>query len=424
MKRRDLLVATAAAAVLPAPIRSSKGRAPNAALHWSEIAETVIAPGRPPASAGVFGGIVNGAIHDAGAAAGRRFRPLLGELSSARGGDVDAAVAAAAYAVLAGRLPAQAAVLADAYESYRALLPGTPEVSRGLATGRAVAEEILRRRADDGYDAVVPWVQPTPGPGVFEPVVTNPDGTPATPVDVKLARVRPLLMASPHQFRPAGPNRLTSAAYTADWRETRDYGRIDSTRRSAAQTATAQFWAENTFTQWSRTLRGLAADRGLGTVAAARMLGLAHVAIADALIGGFDAKYHFLFWRPVHAIGRADTDGNPATTADPAWRSLLVVNHPEYPSAHACFTGAVTTVLAAHFGTTRVPLTMTSTVTGTTRTYRSLAETANEVAGARIWAGLHFRKSMIDGAHLGRRAAELVTRRAGSEKRPPPSPPN
>jgi hypothetical protein len=261
----------------------------------------------------------------------------------------------------------------------------------------------------------VPWVQPTPGPGVFEPVVSNPDGTPATPVDVKLPGVRPLLMASPRQFRPPGPNRLTSAAYTADWRETAEYGRVDSVRRSAAQTETVRFWAENTYTQWSRTLRGLAADRGLGTEAAARMLGLAHIAAADALIGCFDGKYHFLFWRPVHAIGRAGTDGNPATAADPAWRSLLVVNHPEYPSAHACWTTAITAALAAHFGTPRVPLTMTSTVTGTTRTYRRLTEPGHEVTGARIWAGLHFRKSMIDGAHLGRRAAEHVTKRAGSE---------
>jgi len=150
-------------------------------------------------------------------------------------------------------------------------------------------------------------------------------------------------------------------------------------------------------------------------LAAARLLGLAHVAVADALIAGFDAKYHFLFWRPVHAIGRAGTDGNPATTADPTWRSLLVVNHPEYPSAHASLTVAVTTALTSYFGTTRVPMTMTSTVTGTTRVYRRLTGPGQEVAGARIQAGLHFRKSMIDGAGLGRRAAGLVARRAGTE---------
>jgi hypothetical protein len=412
MKRRNLLVATAAAAILPAPVHTRRTTRLNAATHWSEIAETVIAPGRPPGSGGVLGGMANAAIHDAAAAASGRYRPLLATSPTGHGGNVDAAVAAAAYGLLAGRLPAQAAVLADAYDAFLALLPGSSAVSRGLATGRSVAGEILRQRAGDGYDDVVPWVQPTPGPGVFEPVAANPDGTPATPVDVKLARVRPLLMSSPSQFRPGGPNRLTGAAYATDWAETETYGRIDSTRRSAAQTETVQFWAENTFTQWSRTLRELAVARGLGTVAAARMLGLAHVSIADAVIGCFEAKYHYVFWRPVHAIGRADTDGNPATTADPTWRSLLVVNHPEYPSGHSSFTGAVTAALATHFGTVRVPLTITSTVTGTTRTYRTLTEASLDVTGARIWGGLHFRKSMADGARLGHRVAAFVARRA------------
>jgi hypothetical protein len=224
-------------------------------------------------------------------------------------------------------------------------------------------------------------------------------------------------MAAPHRFRPAGPPALTSDRYAADLGEVAAYGRIDSAVRSAAQTETARFWAENTFTQWSRTLRGLGADRGQDTATAARMLGLAHVAAADTLIGCFDAKYHYLFWRPVHAIARADTDNNPTTTPDPTWRPLLTVNHPEYVSAHACWSYAVTAALASHFGTARIRLTISSTITGTTRTYRSLADPAREVVGARIWAGLHFRTSMLEGARLGRRVASLVATHAYSGDR-------
>jgi hypothetical protein len=86
----------------------------------------------------------------------------------------------------------------------------------------------------------------------------------------------------------------------------------------------------------------------------------------------------------------------------------LTVNHPEYPSAHASWSRAVTTALVAIFGTSRIPLTMSSTITGTTRIYRSLTEPAREVTDARIWAGLHLRKSMSDGARLGRHIADLV----------------
>jgi hypothetical protein len=420
MRRRSLLTAAAGGAATMLATKATpvgaRGRTiagpPNAALHWSGIAEASVAPGRPPGSAGVLGGIVHAAIHDAAAAMSGQYPSLLAAPRAGRHGDTDAAVATAAYRVLAARVPAQADALAASYAAYLALLADHPAVRRGRDAGQAVADAILAMRADDGFDALVPWIQPAPGPGVFEPVAANPDGTLATPVDIKLARVTPLVMATPDRFRPRGPDPLRSDRYATDLTEVASYGRIDSTARSAAQTQTARFWAENAFTQWSRTLRGLGADRQLDTATAARMLGLAHAAAADAIIGCFDAKYVFLFWRPVHAIARADTDDNPATAADPLWRPLLTVNHPEYPSAHACWSYAVATALIAYFGTHRIPLVMSSTVTGTTRTYPSLAEPAREVTEARVWAGLHLRRSMIDGAALGRRCAGLVAARA------------
>lgn len=64
---------------------------------------------------------------------------------------------------------------------------------------------------------------------------------------------------------------------------------------------------------------------------------MVHVASADAVVGCFDAKYNFLLWRPVHAIQRADTDDNPLTLPDLTWNAPLNVNHPEYPSAHSCW---------------------------------------------------------------------------------------
>ena len=59
-------------------------------------------------------------------------------------------------------------------------------------------------------------------------------------------------------------------------------------------------------------------DRGLDLRESARLLGYVNVATADTMIACWDAKYHYNFWRPTHAIQRADTDGNPATTKDGA----------------------------------------------------------------------------------------------------------
>lgn len=417
MRRRSLLAVTlggAAAVAVPSTVQAvalRPARRSNAALVWSAIAESTVVAGRAPGSSAVLSGIVHAAMHDAAVADQGWFEGLFASPSPRGRIDVNAAVATAAYLVLAARVPAQAERLAEEYAAYLALLDGGPARQRGVGVGEAVAEAVLAARADDGLDAVVPWVQPAPGPGVFEPVATNADGSPATPVDVKLARVRPLVMRRPDQFRPAGPDPLGGERYAADLTEVAAYGRADSAVRSLRQTETARFWAENTFTQWSRALRTLGSDQRLDTAETARMLGFAHVAAADAVIACFEAKYHHLFWRPVHAVTRADTDTNPATQPDATWRPLLTVNHPEYPSAHATWSAAVVAALTTYLGTDRIQLPMDSTATGTTRTFSRLDDAAREVVDARVWAGLHFRHSMQDGVRLGRRVAAVVTDR-------------
>jgi hypothetical protein len=122
-----------------------------------------------------------------------------------------------------------------------------------------------------------------------------------------------------------------------------------------------------------------------------------------------DAKYHYYFWRPIHAIQRADTDENPATIADTSWVPLLTVNHPEYPSAHACYTTAVTRELAGFFGDDDVAFSMLSTVTATTHEFDEFSDAAREVFDARIWAGLHFPNSTAVGGQIGRKVARYIS---------------
>ena len=87
------------------------------------------------------------------------------------------------------------------------------------------------------------------------------------------------------------------------------------------------------------------------TLQNARLLAQLNVAIADAAIACFEAKYTYVFWRPVTAIPLAATDGNPRTTEDPAWMPLFATPaHPEYPSAHSCLSAAAAGVLANRFG--------------------------------------------------------------------------
>jgi hypothetical protein len=139
------------------------------------------------------------------------------------------------------------------------------------------------------------------------------------------------------------------------------------------------------------------------------MLAMAHVAGGDAMIACFDAKYHYWFWRPYQAIPLAGTDGNPATVPDPTWKPLgTTPNFPEYPSAHACHSTAVVTALEAFFGTDKIPFSLDSHVTGTTRHYDRLRDVVKDVDLARVLVGFHFFSSDEQGSSLGRQVGRYV----------------
>jgi len=376
---------------------------PNAVTHWSLVAQTAISVGRPPASSEVLNGLVHAAIYDAVVAVEGGYEPFAVSIRRSGPTSVDAAVAAAARGVLVIRVPGQASTVEMEYIAFIDGIPDGARKTNGIRLGRAVAGAYLALRSDDGFDNVVPWVQPTPGPGVFEPIPAG-----STPVDVKLKQVRPLTFDDPARFRPGGPNSLTSHRYTVDFNETKSLGRVDSDDRSPEQTEIARFWSEQTMVQWNRALRNLALEQELDTLETARMMAMAHVSAADSLVGCWEAKYHYNFWRPQHAVQRASTDGNDDTIQEDTWTHLLNGNHPEYPSGHSCFTSAVTRALADYFGTDRVPLAVDSTVTGTTHYFNRLRDVRSETTVARIYGGLHFRKSMDDGDQLGERTTRYV----------------
>jgi PAP2 superfamily len=128
---------------------------------------------------------------------------------------------------------------------------------------------------------------------------------------------------------------------------------------------------------------------------------------ADAGIGCWNAKFTFSFWRPVTAIQAGG--GNAALTGDPNWLPLAnTPSHPEYPAAHGCVTGAVSTILAGYFGTPNLTFSVDSKVTGNTHTFTSTNDLMHEVEAARIYAGFHYHHSVIQGRVLGLKVGKQV----------------
>jgi PAP2 superfamily protein len=144
----------------------------------------------------------------------------------------------------------------------------------------------------------------------------------------------------------------------------------------------------------------------------ARLLALLNLAMADAAIGCWDAKYTYIFWRPITAIVEAANDGNPATTDDPGWTPLIVTpNHPDYPSGHSCVSGAAGRILSAYFGD-NTPITIFSNVQGTTRSYSNFTAALEEVKNARVFAGIHFRTACNVGQQLGINVGDYILQNA------------
>ncbi len=384
---------------------------PNAVSQWNEIATTTVllpaaATGTPeeqrPSDA-VDLATVQLAVYDAMMAIVGTHKPYAyAPAALAPDASQEAAVASAAYRTLQALFPARSASYQAAYDSAIAALPAGAARDQGVAVGEAAAAALHALRADDGRSVVVAAFVPGTAAGEFRGV---------NPVNRHGSSIKPFAVTSNSQFRAPGPPALTSAAYAADVNETMALGSAASTTRTAAQTEIARFHTEPPPVFWSRNLRNFAmTNRSLADHA--RLLAMVYVAKADAGSTCFESKYHYLFWRPTSAITLADTDGNDATTADPAWTPVVPTpNHPEYPAAHGCVGSATEAALRSFYGTPEVSFEFTSTVTGSTHAFTSTTALLEEIQVARILGGMHFRTSMADGTALGRNVAEWVLAR-------------
>lgn len=385
----------------------------DAVTDWNEIAAASVATGRPGPIGQADLALVAAAAHDAVQAIERRFEPYYAEVPNASGSTA-AAVAAATHDVLVAFYSPQATALGITYANYLANngLTGDP----GLAVGQAVAANIvpLRRLNPDPLPA--PFLGGT-GIGEWRPtnslLGTPPAPAPFSPMAVPwMGAFDPFTLTGPARFRAPPPPALTSARYTADYNEVKSMGSLTNSGRTPAQTDVAYFWTDNFAVQWNRAIRAIA-NRHLHRMGdKARLLALANLATADALITSWDSKKHYNLWRPVTAIQEGDNDGNPNTAGDPAWQSLVNnPNYPDYTSGANNVTGAMTGTLEHFFQRDVMTFEITSNapnVVQRTRSYSRFSQAAQEVVEARILLGIHFRFADTAARTQGRNVATWV----------------
>jgi hypothetical protein len=392
----SLLAGAAAASATPAlaviPVSG------DPVLYWNQVLSTGLA-GSPTVTSRGFA-MVGVALHDSvNATLGNPDYSYLKGVATP-GGDTRAAASVAAHTLLVQLNPAKQAEFDAALAASLALVPDGAAKTNGIATGLAIGQATLAARTGDGsaLAAGAPYT-PTGLPGDWAP---TPNGF-APAALPGWGAVDPWLLDSADQFRPGAPPTLTDAAYSAAFNAVKDIGSAASLTRTADQTASAQFWAGAPGTgPWIQAGIEAAQAKGLSTLENARLFGSLSVAMADATIATWDAKYAYDYWRPVTAIRLADLDGNPGTAADLGWSPLIVTPpHPSYVSAHAAAAGAAWTILGAYLGDDN-PFCLTF---GTTRCWTGYGDAATDAANSRLWGGIHWGFDNSTGLALGQAVA-------------------
>ncbi|HEY3061812.1 MAG TPA: phosphatase PAP2 family protein [Chloroflexota bacterium] len=288
--------------------------------------------------------------------------------------DERAAAAGAAAGVLAYLFPADGDLFASwAEEAGRSRVEAgvayPSDTAAGLALGRQVGERAVAWGKTDGSDAKWTGSVPTE-PGKW---------TGTNPIEPLAGSWKPWTLTSGSQFRPGPPPASDSEQMERDAAEVKNYARTNLTN------LTASYWeyfgGRAVFEYWNDLASRLIFEHRLqdDAVQASRVYALVNIAMHDAGIACWDAKY--AYWAPRPAM------------IDPTITTLFATpNHPSYPSAHSCFAGAAATIMTRQFPSEA----------------GSLDALVDQAGEARIMGGIHYRNDVDTGKTLGERVGEVV----------------
>src|SRR6266567_5163498 len=384
-------------------------------VDWNRELITILGtPGAQPATVHPTRSfaLLQAAEYDAVVSITQAAPPYLFSMPASRGARPDAAADQAAHDVLTALYPALQTGPDQLLAGELAAIPGTRGKQQGIRVGHVVARRLIGLRSSDGSAVTPPPFTAGNQPGDYRP---TPPAFPA-PVFTTWGSITPFALRSGRQFRPAPPPPITSAAYARALNQVKSLGQDSSTTRTADQATLARFWgAAPIWNAWNEIAQRLAVTRHASLEQTVTVFADLDLALADATIGLYDAKYHYLAWRPITAIRAGSTAGNPGIVGDPTWSPLAVTAaDPSYPGAHAAISQAAATVLSAFYGNHQQLTVSSDGDPAVTRTFGSFQAAANEATLSRLFAGQHTMIDLVAGQRLGRQVGDFVLGHLGS----------
>ena len=302
---------------------------------------------------------------------------------------------------------------------YEAELPRRA-YERSVAHGQAVAAAILAWAATDGFsvDNNCQYL-PVPVPGAWQPTppAFNPD-----PLQPCWGLMRPMALASGRECPPPGHPPFSTDPRSDFYAAGLEAYHV-SLSLTDAQKTIADFWSDSPVAtgtppgHWIAIVSQIAANDGLSLTAAAEAYARVGLAVHDAFIGCWHAKYAYNLQRPVTYIN---------DNINQSWRPYLVTpNFPSYTSGHSTQSGAAAHVLTDMFGSKRFTDT-THTDHGLMppqepRTFDSFEDAAAEAAVSRLYGGIHFAfdndHGLASGHCIGQAILDRVRFKSDDKKR-------
>ena len=289
--------------------------------------------------------------------------------------------------------------------------------NRSVAFGQAVADVVIKRLSTDNY-------KETRGMARFEVkngivgrwIPTTPDY--ADGIEPHWGKMKTMVLDSSAQCRPIAPPQYNEAKSSVFWKELTEVHDI-SKILTEEQENILTFWDDNPFVSrhkghlmmqdkkmtpgghWLAITQLILTDKKADFQTSLKTYSLTSLALYEAFISCWEAKYHYASVRPESVISaKIDKQWHP-TLVSPAF--------PSYTSGHSTISAAAAEILTGLFDDNQAFTDTSEKEYGLpVRSFSSFRQAAKEASMSRIYAGIHFRSDCEKGNEQGAKVGQLV----------------
>ncbi len=293
---------------------------------------------------------------------------------------------------------------------------GKAVIDQSILVAVEMADKITAYAATDSYNKLSTKLRYTPlrGDGYWYP--TPPAYMEAIEPNWKI--IRPMIMDSAEEFRPRLSIPFSSDSTSEFYKLAREVYDV-SKQATPEQSAIANFWDCNPFAVSSSghmaigfkkitpgghwmNISSIACEKaGLDFDHSVILQTIEAITLMDGFISSWDEKYRSNRIRPETFINRH---------IDPHWQPLLQTPpFPEYTSAHSVISTASAEVLSYLLGDDFAFTDDSEMIFGIPeRSFHSFRHAADEASISRLYGGIHYRDSILNGQEEGRAIAKKI----------------